>query len=171
MRTLVVYESMFGNTERVARAVAEGAGNAEIVEVGRAPNRLPPDVGLLIVGGPTHIHGMSRETTRLEAGSRIDRPVISPGPGIREWIELVQPTDLVAAAFDTRVGGPPILTGSAARAATARLRRRGFHVEPPASFVLERAPGAPFDQVPAAELDRARAWGRSLAALLPVGAA
>jgi len=170
MKALVVYESMFGNTEHVARAIAEGVGNAELVEVGRAPTRLPPDVELVIVGGPTHVHGMSRGTTRRDAGNRVDRPIISPGIGIREWIEAVEPDDVPIAAFDTRVGGPQLLTGSAAKSAAGRLGRRGFAVLAAESFVLERAPGDPFDQVPASELERARAWGRTLAARLPVSA-
>lgn len=163
MRTLVIYESMFGNTEHVARAIAEGVGNAEVVEVGLAPTRLPPEVELVIVGGPTHVHGMSRGLTRRDAGNQVDRPVISPGIGIREWIDAAEPADVPIAAFDTRVGGPQLLTGSAAKSATHRLERRGFAVLPPESFVLERAPGDPFDQVPEAELERARAWGRAIA--------
>jgi hypothetical protein len=162
MRTLVIYESMFGNTEHVARAIAEGVGNAEVVEVGLAPTRLPPDVGLVIIGGPTHVHGMSRGRTRSDAGHPVDRPIISPGIGIREWIDRVEPADVPIAAFDTRVGGPQLLTGSAAKSATHRLERRGFAVLAPESFVLERAPNDPFDQVPASELERARAWGQAI---------
>jgi hypothetical protein len=170
MRTLVIYESMFGNTEHVARAIAEGVGNAQVVEVGLAPTRLPPDVELVIVGGPTHVHGMSRGTTRLDAADRVDRPIISPGIGIREWIDAVEPADVPIATFDTRVGGPRLLTGSAAKSATGRLARRGFAVLAAESFVLARAPGDPFDEVPATELERARAWGRTLASRRPVAA-
>ena len=170
MRTLVVYESMYGNTEHVARAIAEGIADAELVEVGLAPTKLPPEVALLVVGGPTHAHGMTREGTRRDAGTRVDRPIVSPGIGIREWIDAVQPSDVIVAAFDTRIRGPQILTGSAARSATEQLRKRGFKTVPPESFVLARIGGEPFDQVSEAELDRARGWGRSLSTLLPVAA-
>ena len=56
-RMLVVYESMFGNTERIARAVGEGLASAvdgvpdaavEVVEVGSAPDRISGDVALLV---------------------------------------------------------------------------------------------------------------------------
>ena len=45
MKALVVYESMFGNTERVATAVVRGLRledvDAGVVEVGSAPAVLP----------------------------------------------------------------------------------------------------------------------------------
>ena len=57
MKALVVYESMFGNSEQVARAI--GAGLAENMEVdvtavATAPATVPPDVSLVVIGGPTH---------------------------------------------------------------------------------------------------------------------
>ena len=166
MRTLVVYESMYGNTEHVARAIAEGLGDAEVVEVGAAPTHLPADLELLVVGGPTHAHGMTRERSRHDAAARVDQPVRSPGIGIREWIDAVQPAAAIAATFDTRIKGPKILTGSAASAASGKLRDRGFRLAPSESFVLEGMTGEPFDRVPTAELERARQWGRSLSGLL-----
>ena len=170
MRTLVVYESMYGNTEHVARAIAYGIGEAELIEVGLGTTTLPLDLVLLVVGGPTHAHGMTKEGTRRDAGTRVDRPIVSPGIGIREWIDAVQPADVIVAAFDTRIGGPQLLTGSAAKSATERLRKRGFKAVPPESFVLARMSGDPFDAVSEAELERARTWGRSLSTLLPVAA-
>ncbi len=57
MRALVVYESMFGNTEAVARAVAGGLSGSmevEVYEVSRAPSPVTGPIDLLVVGGPTH---------------------------------------------------------------------------------------------------------------------
>jgi hypothetical protein len=167
MRTLVVFESMYGNTEHVARAIAEGLGDAEVFEVGAAPTRLPDDLELLVVGGPTHARGMSRDRSRHDAGVRVDRPVRSTGIGIREWIDAVQPAKAMAATFDTRIKGPRILTGSAASAAGDKLRDRGFRLAPSESFVLEGVTGEPFDRMSSAELERARQWGRMLAGLIP----
>jgi hypothetical protein len=166
MRTLVVYESMYGNTEHVARAIAEGLGDAEVFEVGAAPTRLPEDLELLVVGGPTHGHGMTRDASRHNAAARVDRPVRSQRIGIREWIEEVQPARAIAATFDTRIKGPKILTGSAASAASGKLRDRGFRLAPSESFVLEGVTGEPFDRMSDTELERARQWGRSLSGLL-----
>ncbi|WP_201776640.1 flavodoxin family protein [Allosalinactinospora lopnorensis] len=69
MRALVVYESMFGNAETVAEEIAAGVATrlgVDVAEVSSAPRSLGGDVGLLIVGGPTHAFGM----TRARPGSR-----------------------------------------------------------------------------------------------------
>ena len=45
MKALVVYESMFGNTEQIARAIAEGLGQSidvQVAEVSKAPASRPP---------------------------------------------------------------------------------------------------------------------------------
>jgi flavodoxin len=58
VKALVVYESMFGNTEQVARSVAAGLGevvDVEVVDVSQAPTSLGDDVGLIIAGGPTRV--------------------------------------------------------------------------------------------------------------------
>jgi hypothetical protein len=63
MHALVVYESMFGDTEQVAHAIAEGVGTRAVVRVvaiGDAPTPVPDTVDLVVVGGPTHAFGMSR---------------------------------------------------------------------------------------------------------------
>jgi flavodoxin len=63
MRTVVVYESMFGNTKTIAEAVAQGLREAGEVTLGSLDDLSPVQVGdasLLVVGGPTHGHGMAR---------------------------------------------------------------------------------------------------------------
>jgi flavodoxin len=60
-RALVVYESMFGNTEAIAHAIAEGLSphlSVELVEVSAAPITLR-DVDLLVTGAPTHAFGLT----------------------------------------------------------------------------------------------------------------
>jgi hypothetical protein len=172
MRALVVYESMFGNTEHIANAIAEGLGESvpvETVEVGHAPLALPPEVDLVVVGGPTHAHGMTRPASRASAAGQVEAPLVSKGEGIREWIAALTIGHSVdGAAFDTRVNGPAILTGSASTGALKALRSRGIRADTHASFVLEGATGSKFNRIADTELERARAWGRSLAALLPV---
>ncbi|AUI64561.1 hypothetical protein B1H26_23740 [Amycolatopsis sp. BJA-103] len=69
MRAMVVYESMFGNTEQVAKAVAEGLSPyAEVDVVNVDDVGSVAEAGLLVVGGPTHVHGMSWPSSRTEAG-------------------------------------------------------------------------------------------------------
>lgn len=163
-RTLVVYESMFGNTREVAAAVAEGAGLAgpvELVEVGAAPAALPDDVELLVVGAPTHAFGMSRPSTRKSAAEQTDKPLVSTGIGVREWLEGLGPCPGVrACAFDTRVRVPG-MPGSAAKAVTRRLRGLGFALQGnPMTFWVAASPG-PLRE---GELSRARAWGADITA-------
>ena len=160
---LVVYESMYGNTGRVAQAIAEGLRDhvdAIVCEVGVAPDTLP-DVELLVVGGPTHAFGMSRASTREDAARSAARPVVSGRRGIREWTEaLSAPTTQVAlATFDTKVARPR-LPGSAAHAVARRLRRLGMRqVCPAETFHVQGREGPLSD----GELERARAWGQSVA--------
>jgi hypothetical protein len=163
MRALVVYESMFGNTRTIADAVALGLSlwlDADVVEVGEAPTALPGDVGLLVVGGPTHAFGMSRPGTRREAAGQAENPVVSAGVGLREWLAGVRvgATDIAAATFDTRVRKPH-LPGSAAAAAAKRLRRLGFRVVArPESFYVD----GKFGPLLSGEPERARRWAEGL---------
>ena len=168
MRALVVYESMYGNTATVALAIADGIRPTmpvEALEVGAAPADLPEDVALLVVGAPTHIHGMSTPRSRASAATRADAPLVSQGPGMREWLEALHPgTDVRGAAFDTRNKGPMMLTGSAAKSAAKLLRKAGLRVvEEPASFVLDGATGPVVDRVAPVDLDAARTWGARVA--------
>ena len=100
MKALVVYESSFGNTGKVARAVWEGLfsrlPDAVLLEVGAAPTHLPLDVQLVVVGGPTHAFEPPQQHVR-------------------------------AATFDTRIASPHV-PGSAAAGARRALRRAGLDV-------------------------------------------
>ena len=89
LRALVVVESMFGNTEQVAGAVAVGSadgGRRRVVDVAAAPVDLPADLDLLVLGGPTHAFSMSRPHPRADAVRR-GRPPNAPTTGLREWLE------------------------------------------------------------------------------------
>jgi hypothetical protein len=165
MRALVVYESMFGNTQAIADAVAEGLGAhlpVDAVEVGAAPTVVGDDVALLVVGGPTHAFGMSRQGTRQDAGKQAEHGLVSAGIGLREWLAAVHESagSVAATAFDTRIERPR-LPGSATRAAGKRLRRLGFRIiVPPESFYVTGTQGPLLD----GELERARRWGGQLGA-------
>lgn len=167
MRARVVYESMFGNTKLVAEAVADGLSSrltVDVVEVGAAPTSLD-GVELVVVGGPTHAFGMTRQRTRDDArrqGEQTGHPVGSTAVGMREWLEEVRPgsAGVAAAAFDTRVDKPRV-PGSAARGADKRLRRRGLRtIARPESFWVTGTYG-PLRE---GEVERARRWGEQLAA-------
>lgn len=163
MAALVVYESMFGNTEKVAQAVARGIQevmDAELRAVSDVPDGVDLSFDLLVVGAPTHAFGLSRPSTRADAirqGARqgdADR-------GLREWLEQLPHArgGEVVATFDTRVRRVRHLPGSAARGAVKLLRSQGYPTTAARSFYVEDVSGP----LHPGELDRATAWGRELA--------
>lgn len=162
MQALVVYESMYGNTQAVARGVAEGLTEAgfetAVAEVDTAPTVLDP-FDLVVAGGPTHAFSMSRTSTRADAATKGHGPIVSTGIGLREWIESLEPAaDVAVATFDTRVRHPRV-PGSAARAARKHLRQQGFRaVDPATTFWVDGMEGPLLD----GEEDRARTWGADL---------
>ena len=164
-RALVVYESMFGNTEIVARQIAAGLSETVDVDVVRAgPDVVVgEDVALLVVGGPTHAFGLTRASTRDSAGQQGAPVDVARAPGLREWLEDLPLTTCRVAAFDTRIHRPGV-PGSAARAAERRLGKAGGRVTSPAmSFWVSGTHGP----LAAGEADRALSWGRLLATRLP----
>jgi len=169
MRALVVYESMFGNTHTVADHIAAGMGDGvdvAVVPVERATEAMVSAADLVVVGGPTHVHGMSTKTSRSGAkdtAASEDDLELDPdaeGPGLRDWFHGLDGKETAAAAFDTRVDGPAALTGRASKGIARRLRHHGFVlVADPESFLVDSD-----SHLVAAEDDRAETWGAALAA-------
>ena len=175
MQAVVVYESMYGNTHVVADAIGRGIGpfaDVKVVPVTEATTHVLASADLLVVGGPTHAHGMSRVSTRKSAVNASRRPAASlaldpesQGPGVRTWLTSLPPVKAKAVAFDTRFAGPAAATGRASRGITRGLRRRGFEVvAKPESFFVDKQ-----NRLRGGEEDRAVAWGEQLAANLMPG--
>lgn len=99
----------------------------ETVEVSEAPAEIPGDVGLLVVGGPTHAFGMTRTGTPQEAATETPEPLVWRGIGLREWLESHPSGVCAAVTFDTSFKKARML-GTAGRAAERRLRKLGFDV-------------------------------------------
>ena len=166
LRAVVIHESMFGNTERVARAVAAGLRlgglQVETVDIAHAHETDLAQVQLLVVGAPTHAFALSRPSTRRDAvrkGARPDAEAI----GVREWLESGPTLPAYAAAFDTRMTWGQHLPSTAARRASRMLARRGCRLlTTPAGFHVEDTSGP----LSPGELERAVAWGRELASSL-----
>ncbi|NUT48470.1 MAG: flavodoxin family protein [Saccharothrix sp.] len=159
VRALVVYESMFGNTKAVAEAIATALG-AEAVEVSDAPDVLPDDVDVLVVGAPTHAFGLSRPNTRKSAADQATDALVSTGRGVREWLDGLAPIGhhVTAHAFDTRIKSG-WLPGSAAKAIAKRLRALHCALPgAPMSFYVGGTPGP----LLVGEPGRAAGWARSL---------
>jgi hypothetical protein len=159
--------SIYGNTRAVAEAIGERA-EVLVVNVAEVDAGALQGANLLVVGGPTHMHGLSSSLSRRlsarageEDGHVHVEPHAADGPGLRGWLSDLSGGELGAAAFDTRLDRSPAVTGAAARGIARRLERRGCRLvaEPESFFVVESE--GPLEDGEAA---RARAWGATLAA-------
>jgi flavodoxin len=168
MRAVVVYESMYGNTRRIADAIGRGlarGGTVSVLPVAGADRGALQGADLLVVGGPTHVHGLSRASTRKAAVEqrKDDGLMIDPGaygPGLREWFPSLAGAAIRSAAFDTRVAGPPAVTGRASKRIAKELRGQGCPpVTEPESFLVDKT-----SRLKPGEEERAEAWGAELAA-------
>jgi hypothetical protein len=176
MRTLVAYESMYGNTHLVAEAIADGLAavlgpDSQVRVSSLELDAVAPteELDLVVVGGPTHVHGMSQPRTRAAAVQRAvkeDLPMdeSAPGSGLVEWLSQAQlpRQPCWSAAFDTRAEAPALVTGRASPKIQRRLQQRGLPaLLAPESFFVDR-----HSRLRDGELHRARDWGRRLAYVL-----
>jgi len=152
MQTLVIYNSKFGNTEKVAQAIARGIGQVSEVRVTSTDEAMHvvetlasrPD--LVLIGGPTQNHG--------------------PSAGLRAFVNAlpVSLRGIPSACFDTRYRGPILLMGSAGSAAAKALAKAGAEmVAAPESFFIVRHGPMPQQTLEPGEIERAEAWGRAIA--------
>jgi hypothetical protein len=171
MKAVVVYESMYGNTHLVADAIASGLreGSLEdvtVVPIDDAEESLVAGADVVVVGGPTHAHGMSRPSTRRAAVDAARKPESdlvldddAEGPGLRDWFDSLAKLATNAAAFDTRVKIPAPLSGRASKGIAKRLRQHGCTlVVEPESFLVTKENHLVDD-----EAEHARTWGVRLA--------
>jgi hypothetical protein len=176
MKVAIVYESMFGNTHEVAEAIRDGVhqkhpeAEVDCVPVNEAARDKVNAVDLLVVGGPTHIRGMTSGFSRRMGISGEEKAEASgqpshelepeaAGPGVRDWFDTLPRAEggSLAAAFDTRLPGS--MAGGAARSIARRLRHHGYAlVVDPQGFVVEESYGPLRD----GEAERARQWGAAL---------
>jgi flavorubredoxin len=144
MESVVIYASRKGNTRHIAETIAASLARHGTVRtwcVDETPEVVPAGTDLLVIGGPTETHGM---TPRLA--------------GYLDQLELAEPGRLSAAAFDTRLRLPRILSGSAAVSIAKSFRARGVElIVPEESFFVTKEP----DLEPG-ELERAAVWAESL---------
>lgn len=145
MNTLIIYDSTFGNTEKIAQAIAEvmaGRGPVQSMRVAKVQSSDLNDVDLLVLGCPTH---KRRPTDAVQA--------------FLECVSRKSLRGISAAVFDTRYRKPQLLTGSAARRLAKSLRQAGASLlTPPQSFFVVSREG-PLEP---GELERAAAWGREV---------
>jgi flavodoxin len=145
MNVLILCDSKFGNTKRLAESMVAALGDKHDVTLRGAEEGLGPvaSVDVLLVGGPTHAHGASQPLKRALA----DLPAGS--------LKTAR-----AATFDTRIRMARILTGSAAESASKTLKRAGAAiVVPPESFFVSREDPPTLDP---GEIERAKAWAQAV---------
>jgi len=144
MKALVVYDSVAGNTEKVAQAIAAGlAGGAKAVRTGSPESKTVSGLSFLVVGSPTH-------------GGR-------PTETVLKYLDSLPAADLKAlrvATFDTRVKAPfAKIFGYAADRMASWFREKGSQESgSPTGFIVKGRKGPLLD----GELERATSWGREL---------
>lgn len=168
MKCVVVYESVWGNTAAVARAVAEGLGaRTQALSTAEATADLLEGADLLVAGAPVFGFKLStekmRDSIRDNWSSGATPPDLSH-PSLRAWLAALPPGHGKGAAFDTQVKGP---FGKGAPEVAKLLRAAGYErLGEPTGFVVRGKHGPLKD----GELERARAWGAELAALFAANA-
>jgi hypothetical protein len=169
MRALVVYESMYGNTRVIAGGIADGlraTHEVTLVPVAGATGDLVAGADLLVVGGPTHMHGLSSARTRRMAAqaaatrdSGLSLDPDATGPGVHDLLKGIGRGHALAAAFDTRLHTiPAAFSGRASPGIGRLLKRHGYRViAAPESFLV-----TPQNTLLDGEDSRARRWGAAL---------
>lgn len=160
MKAMVVHDSVFGNTEKVAQAIGQALGSPEDVQVVQVSDAKPEQlVGLtlLIVGSPTRQFSPTGATTGFLKSI--------PKHGLK---------GVKVAAFDTRFTESAIekvrilaffvkIFGYAAKPIADRLQKKGGElVVPPEGFYVGDTEGPLLD----GELERAADWAKHILATL-----
>lgn len=150
MTALVIYDSMYGNTERLARTIAD-TRNAPAKRVGDVTSSDLEGLTLLVMGSPTQ-------------GGRPTKP-------IQQFLSTLSPDalrDVPVAAFDTRISAADsnfalralmrVIGYAAPRIDSGLARRGGLSVTSPTGFIVEGREGP----LRAGESERAKEWARRL---------
>lgn len=159
MRAIVVYESLWGNTAAIAKAIAEGIGEgAEALSTSQATPERVAAAELIVAGAP--LLGFSLPTEDMRASIR-SNPANPKGdfssPAIRTWLAGLPKGSAGFATFETRIWWSP---GSSAKSIAKELAALGYRqAAAPERFLVTGR----FGPLKDGEIDRARAWGRTLA--------
>lgn len=157
MNCLMVYDTVYGNTEQVARAISTALMPTHSVRLIKADQIVKLDIAsidLLIVGGPTQRHRMSPNIAAvLKATPR----------GTLKGVKV--------AAFDTRYRMSAWLSGSAASDIARYLRRLGglLQISPESFFIARDMPPRGekrrhnLEGLEAGEIERAAKWAMEIA--------
>lgn len=161
MKAIVVYDSLWGNTAAIARAIAEGLGDdARAVPTDEATAEVVEEADLIVAGSPVLGFRLPTEEMRQGAlanpGGKPPHAADLSHPSMRSWLAALPAGKGRSAAFDTRVRGP---FGKAAPAIAEALEKAGYaRLAKPTGFQV----AGRFGPLREGELERARDWGRTL---------
>lgn len=163
MKAVVVYESLWGNTATVARAIAEGISpDTPALSTAQATPDRVADADLIVAGAPVFAFHLSSDRSREDIRRNPPKgpaPDLSH-PAMRSWLDALPAGSGRSAAFDTQVKGP---FGKGAPAIAEALEAKGYaRLAEPQGFVVKGKVGPLRD----GETERARAWGAELARLM-----
>ena len=161
MKAVVVYESHWGNTAEVARAIASGLGpETPVLGTDEAIGSVLADADLIVAGAPVIALRLETESMRerieKDAGDAPREPDVTR-PTMRGWLARLPEGKGHAAAFETRLRWSP---GGATGAIERGLEKAGYRrVAKGRKFFVTGRYGPLRD----GELEAARAWGSELA--------
>jgi hypothetical protein len=167
MKAIVVYESLWGNTEAIARSIAEGIGpEVRALPTDETPPAVVAAADLIVAGSPVFVFSLPTDSIR-ESIARGEADASTPPdlshPSLRSWLESLPHGQGRFAAFETRIWWSP---RGATGAIEARLQRAGYtRIAKAQKFVVKDKYGPLRD----GELDRARLWGLELAQAMEAG--
>lgn len=161
MKAIVVYESHWGNTAAIARAIAEGIGpEARALSTAEATGTATADADLIVAGSPLLGFSLPTEKTLKSLAENPGKDPTPPdlsGPSMSSWLDALPKGAGRAASFETRIWWSP---GSAAKAILGRLERAGYRPVATAQRFIVKGKYGPLRD---GELERAKAWGAELA--------
>jgi len=161
MKAIVVYESLWGNTAAIARAIAEGIGpEARALSTAEAAADVVASADLIVVGAPVMAFSLPTEQIRQGQGQNPGKapPPDLSHPSMRSWLKTSPAGGGRFAAFETRVWWSP---GGATGGIERGMEQAGYRqIAKRQRFIVSKGgPGA----LRAGEVEKARAWGAELA--------
>ena len=162
MKTVVVYESHWGNTAAVARAIAEGIGpDAKALTTDEATGATIAEADLIVAGAPVMALRLPTDQALSNMAEAHHEPAPDVShPSMRDWLGELPRGNGHGAAFETRLRWSP---GGATGAIERGLEDAGYRrLASGRKFVVTGGKG-PLRE---GEIEAARAWGAELARTL-----
>lgn len=161
MRAIVVYESLWGNTAAIARAIAEGIGpDARSLTTDEATPAIVAEADLIVAGAPVLAFRLPSDAIRdsIATGEpNAPTPADLSHPSMRTWLAGLPAGRAGAAAFETRFRWSP---GGATGGIESGLKRAGYRTLAKAQKFVVTGKYGPLRE---GEVERARHWGEELA--------